>query len=159
MKFNFIQEPVACPDIDFSVMSDNTLKGIVMFSPSLVSEQLTRSIIDVNQQKIQTISSDVDLLLRLQNGQKIDKAIAEELLNRLGSGIDDSLKEVFDNASDEEILDSVRSKYIQTPAQLEDYLKSLDSRLADLSSQEIQEVVESSESEIVKPVAESSSSE
>lgn len=157
MKFDIIEHPVACPSFDFSDFSDNSLKGFVLFSPSLVSEHLTRTIIDSEQSEIQCISSDIDLLVRLQNGQKIDKSIAEELLNRLSSGIDDSLKDVFDNASDEEILDSVRSKYIQTPAQLEAYLKSIDSRLEDLSSQEIQETIESSEVQSEKPIAESSS--
>lgn len=159
MKFNFKQYPVDCPSADFSVMSENTLKGFVMFSPSLVSEQLTRVLVDSSQNKVQTISSDINLLIRLQNGQKIDKAIAEELLNRMSSGIEDSLKEVFDNASDEEILDSVRSKYIQTPAQLESYLRGLDSRLADMSSQEIQKAIESSGVQESKPIAEPSSSE
>lgn len=159
MKFNFKKEPVVCPVLDFSVESSWSLSSYIMFSPSLVSEHLSRTIVDSNQQSIRTISSDIDLLIRLQNGQKIDKAIAEELLNRLSSGIDDSLKDVFDNASDEEILDSVRSKYIQTPAQLESYLRGLDSRLDDMSSQELQETVESSEVQSVNPVAESSPSD
>lgn len=159
MKFNFKREPVSCPVIDFSTMSDNSLKGFVIFSPSLVSEQLTRTLIDVKQNEIQTISSDIDLLIRMKNGQKIDTAIAEELLNRMSSGLDESLKDVLDKASDEDILDSVRSKYIQTPAQLESYLKSLDSRLADMSSQQVQETIESSEikPDSVEPVAESTS--
>lgn len=161
MKFNFAHYPVTCPSVDFSNESEWTLRGFVMFSPSLVSELLTRTLVDSSQQEIQCISSDINLLIRLQNGQKVDKAIAEELLNRMSSGLEDSLKEVFDNASDEDILDSVRSKYIQTPAQLEDYLKSLDSRLEDLSSQEIQDTIEASEVNPVqpsdKPVAESSS--
>lgn len=156
MRFNVKQFPVDCPSIDFSSMSDNTLKGFVMFSPSLVSEQLVRTLVDSNQQEIRTVSSDIDLLLRLQNGQKIDKAIAEELLNRMSSGIEDSLKEIFDNASDEELLDSVRSKYVQTPAQLESYLRGLDSRLADMSSQDIQEAVESSDVQSNKSIAEPS---
>lgn len=156
MKFNVVQFPVTCPSTDFSNESDWTLKGFVVFSPSLVSEHLTRTLVDSDQQEIQSISSDIDLLLRMQNGQKLDKAIAEELLNRMSSGIEDSLKAVFDDASDEEILESVRSKYIQTPAQLEQYLKSLDSRLEDLSSQEIQDAVDSSGVSSDKPVAEPS---
>lgn len=159
MKFNTVQYPVTCPSLDFSRESESTLRGFVMYSPSLVSEQLSRTLVDSSQQEIQCISSDIDLLIRMQNGQKIDKAIAEELLNRMSSGIEDSLKEVFDNASDEEILNSVRSKYIQTPAQLESYLKSLDSRLEEMSSQELQEAVENSEVRSDKPIAESSSSE
>lgn len=156
MKFNVVQFPVTCPSTDFSNESDWTLKGFVVFSPSLVSEHLTRTLVDSDQQEIQSISSDIDLLLRMQNGQKLDKAIAEELLNRMSSGIEDSLKAVFDDASDEEILESVRSKYIQTPAQLEQYLKSLDSRLEDLSSQELQDAVDSSGVSSDKPVAEPS---
>lgn len=157
MKFNIVREPVVCPQVSFENESDWTLRGFVMFSPSLVSEQLTRTLVDSAQQEIQCISSDIDLLIRMQNGQKIDKAIAEELLNRMSSGIEDSLKEVFDNASDEDILDSVRSKYIQTPAQLEQYLKSLDSHLSSMSSQELQETIESSEVQSGESIAESSS--
>lgn len=157
MRFNVIKsEPVTCPSVDFKTLSEWSLKSFVMYSPSLVSEQLSRTVVDVNQDEIQTISSDIDLLIRLQNGQKIDKAVAEELLNRMSSGIEDSLKEVFDNASDEDILDSVRSKYIQTPAQLESYLRGLDSRLSEMSSQEIQETIETADIQDTKPIAEPS---
>lgn len=163
MKFNIEYLPATCPAFSFSDMSDWTLKGFVMFSPSLVSDCLTRELVDSNQNVVRCISSDIDLLFRLQNGERIDSAIAEELLSRMSSSIDSSLKDVFDNASDDEILDSVCSKYIQTPAQLEDYLRSLDSRLENLSSQELQSVVESSDISAndtdVKSVAESSSSD
>lgn len=159
MNFNFPKAEVSCPVFDIKKHSDRTLRSLVYFNPSLVSECLTTKLVDANQNEIQCISSDIALLLRMQNGHKIDSALAEELLNRLSSGINDSLKEVFDNASDEELLDSVRSKYIQTPAQLEDYLRGLDSRLENLSSQELQAVVESSGIVDDKSVAESSSSE
>lgn len=162
MKFNIEYLPVTCPAQSFSNMSDWTLKSFVLFSPSLVSEHLTRTIVDSNQESIRCISSDIDLLFRLQNGEKLDTAIAEELLSRMSSSVDSSLKDVFDSASDEDILDSIRSKYIQTPSQLEAYLRSLDSRLNDLSSQELQSAVESSDIQVSsdsKPVAESSSSE
>lgn len=157
MRFNINIFPVTCPIVDLSSLPDNTLKGFVMYSPSLVSEHLVRTVVDSSQNEIQSISSDIDLLIRLQNGQKIDKAIAEELLDRMSSGLDDSLKDIFDKASDDEILDSVRSKYIQTPAQLESYLKSLDSRLESLSSQDISDMVDSSDVDNQKPIAESSS--
>lgn len=151
MKFNIKNFPVTCPIIDLASLPDNSLKSFVMFSPSLVSEYLNRTIVDSSQNEIRSISSDIDLLIRMRNGQKIDTAVAEQLLDRMSSGLDDSLKAIFDNASDEDILDSVRSKYIQTPAQLEAYLKSLDSRLVDMSSQDIQDTIDTSDVQSGQP--------
>lgn len=145
MKFNFEITPQFSPTLDYKKESPRTLASFILFSPSLVSECLTREIVDVKQKSIRCISSDIDLLLRIQSGQRIDSAIAEELFSRMSSNIDDSLKQILDNASDDEILDSIRSRYIQTPSQLEAYLRSLDSRLSEMSSQDIQEVVEGSD--------------
>lgn len=96
------------------------------------------------------------MLIRLSSGEKLDSAIAEELLSRMSSSVDSELADYIDTLDDDEILEGVKSKYIQTPAQLEEYIRSLDSRLESMSSQELGDFIEDSESS-VEPAAESSS--
>lgn len=146
MKFNFEKEKlVSRPVFDVSRVPTHEINSFVLFSPSLVSESLTAEVVDVHQTHIQTIFSDVGILFRMFSGAKLDPALAEELLSRMGSSVSDEVSDLIDKMSDDEILEGVRSKYIQTPAQLEEYIRSLDSRLDELSSQEFAEVIDSSD--------------
>lgn len=144
MKFNFEKEKlVSRPVFDVKLVPAHEINSFVMYSPSLVSDSLTAEVVDVHQNHIQTIYSDVGLLFRLYSGAKLDPALAEELLSRMDASVSDDVSAIIDSMADDEILEGVRSKYIQTPAQLEEYIRSLDSRLDEMSSQELSEAVES----------------
>lgn len=146
MKFNFEKEKlVSRPVFDVNRVPTHVINSFVTFSPDLVSDSLTSEIVDVHQVHIQTVFSDVGLLFRLYAGAKLDPALAEELLSRMDSSVPDEVSEIIDQMPDEDILEGIRSKYIQTPAQLEEYIRSLDSRLESLSSQELSDAVESGE--------------
>lgn len=147
MKFNIIEQPlVRRKTFDVKRLPTHSLASINLFEPSLVSESLTRQLCDSNQERINCICSDIDLIIRLTQGKKLDPTLAEELLSRIdSSSVSDEVSEILDQMSDEEIIEGVRSKYIQTPAQLEEYVRSLDSRLESLSSQELSEAIENSD--------------
>ncbi len=146
MKFNFKKEKlVARPVFDVKLVPAHEINSFVMFSPSLVSDSLTAEVVDVQQTHIQTIFSDVGILFRMYSGAKLDPALAEELLSRMDASVSDEFSDIIDSMSDDEILDGIRSKYIQTPAQLEEYIRSLDSCLDELSSQDLSDAIDSSD--------------
>ncbi len=160
MKFNIDKEKlVSRPVFDVNLIPAHAINSFQLFKRSLVSDALTREVVDVNQVSIQCISSDIDLLIRMSQGAKLDSALAEELLSRMSANVSDEISDILDQMSDDELLEGVRSKYIQTPAQLEEYIRSLDSRLESLSSQEIEDVVENVDVQpkSVEPIAETSS--
>lgn len=126
MKFVERIDPV-CPSRDFAEDSIEFLKTLVLFQPSLVSENLTKTIVDGNGDEIQAISSDVEILLAMQRGCKVDEALASEILARMSKQTD-SMQELFDQASDDDLLSSIKSRYIQTPAELEQYIDCLESQ-------------------------------
>lgn len=151
MKFIERIQPV-CPSRDFSEDSLETLKTLVLFQPSLISENLTKTIVDSNGTEIQSISSDIEILLAMQRGAKVDEALASEVLARMSKQTD-SVQELFDQASDEDLLSSIKSRYIQTPAELEQYIDYLESQNISVP-EEVQDEVAGTPSDS-EPVAES----
>lgn len=149
-----------CPSRNFEDSTTDFLKTLVLFQPSLISENLTKTIVDGNGDKIQAISSDIEILLALQRGAKIDEALASEILSRMSKQTD-SIQELFDQASDDDLLSSIKSRYIQTPAELEQYIDYLNSQNIPVP----EEIVEEKEEKLTsspaasskEPVAESSS--
>lgn len=142
MKFVERIEPV-CPSRDFAEDSVETLKTLVLFQPSLISENLTKTLVDGNGVEIQAISSDIEILLAMQRGTKVDEALASEILARMSKQTD-SLQELFDQASDEDLLSSIKSRYIQTPAELEQYIDYLESQNIPVPEEVQENIVESS---------------
>lgn len=153
MKFTDRIEPV-CPSRDFENDTVEFLKTLTLFQPSLVSENLTKTLVDCYGVEIQAISSDIEILLAMQRGAKVDEALASEILSRMSKQTD-SIQELFDQASDEELLTSIKSRYIQTPAELEQYIDYLESQGAPIP-EEVQESV-SDTSDSSEPVAEPAS--
>lgn len=126
MKFVKRIDPV-CPSRDFENDTVEFLKTLTLFQPSLISENLTKTLVDGNGEEIQAISSDIEILLAMQRGAKVDEALASEILSRM-SKQSDSIQDLFDQASDEDLLSSIKSRYIQTPAELEQYIDYLESQ-------------------------------
>lgn len=152
MKFVNRIDPV-CPSRNFANDTVEFLKTLTLFQPSLISENLTKTLVDGDGCEIQSISSDIEILLAMQRGTKVDEALASEILARMSKQTD-TIQELFDQASDEDLLSSIKSRYIQTPAELEQYIDYLESQGAPVP-EEIQESV--SDSSIEEPIAESSS--
>ena len=153
MKFVERINPV-CPSRDFSCDTTDFLKTLVLFQPSLISQNLTKTIVDGDGNSIQAISSDIEILLAMQRGSKVDEALASEILSRMSKQTD-TFQDLFDRASDEDLLSSIKSRYIQTPAELEQYIDYLESQ-----NLPVPEDIESTEPEPdpePEPVAESSS--
>lgn len=153
MKFVKIIVPV-CPSRNFEDSTVDFLKTLVLFQPSLISENLTKTIVDGNGDEIQVISSDIEILLAMQRGAKVDEALASEILSRMSKQTD-SIQELFDQASDDDLLSSIKSRYIQTPAELEQYIDYLESQNMPVP----EELTETSETTSDEPIADSTSSE
>lgn len=151
MKFVERIEPV-CPSRNFENSTVEVLKTLVLFQPSLISENLTKTLVDGNGDDIQAISSDIEILLAMQRGAKVDEALASEILSRMSKQTD-SIQELFDQVSDDDLLSSIKSRYIQTPAELEQYIDYLESQNMPVP----ETLVENSEESSNESVAESSS--
>lgn len=150
MKFVKIIEPV-CPSREFENSTTDFLKTLVLFQPSLISENLTKTITDGDGNNIQAISSDIEILLAMQKGAKVDEALASEILSRMSKQTD-TIQELFDRASDDDLLSSIKSRYIQTPAELEQYIDYLESQNIPVP----EEIVEEKKEEPTSPPAASS---
>lgn len=153
MKFVERITPV-CPSRDFNNDSLEVLKTLTLFQPSLVSEHLTKVIVDGHGDEIQAISSDIEILIAMQRGSKVDEALASEILSRMSKQTD-SLQELFDQASDDDLFSSIKSRYIQTPAELEQYIDYLDSQNLPVP-EDIQDELSPAESS-TEPIAENPS--
>lgn len=111
----------------------------------------------VNRDGVITMVSDQFLLL---NAERLRNVLGEDTyrayIASLSGTAPSSLSQLRSKMSDDQLLDSVKDRYIQHPSELRSYVEGLDSRLQELKSSIERQMVEQQQT---APAPETSSSE
>lgn len=97
------------------------LKTAIVAQSSTVGE-VAVDIVTIGNQEIYHIGSDIGILFSEQKIKQVNDFDLDAMVQKLKQGTPGN----FDGFSDEEIMSSIKSRYIQSPADIESYMRNLD---------------------------------
>lgn len=97
------------------------LRTAIVAQPSIVGE-VAVDIVTIGNQEIYHIGSDIGILFSEQKIKQVNDFDLDAMVQKLKQGTSGN----FDGFSDEEIMSSIKSRYIQSPADIESYMRNLD---------------------------------
>lgn len=117
----------SAPTVDVSPYNDNyeLPSSTVVYEPTPYQSLLVDTSRDVNGNEVIFFCSDVSLLL---NQRRIDESMLPALRD-LMQGAPASVTDYFDGMSDDELLRSIKSRYIQAPSEVQSYMLYLQSEI------------------------------
>lgn len=133
------------------------LSSVVLFQPSVVTPLLIDEEIDITGEKIYHFGNDASLLLNQQRLSALGVDTIKSYLDSL-SPSSSALSQIRSKVSDDDLITYVKSRYIQSPAELSAWIASLDASGQQIVSEIQNKTIDNEKSETINCAPEDPSS-
>lgn len=133
------------------------LSSVVLFQPSIVTPLLIDEEIDPSGEKIIHFGNDATLLLNQHRLSSLGSDTIRNYLDSL-SPTSSALSQIRSKVSDDDLISYVKSRYIQSPAELSAWIGSLDETAQQIVSEIQNKTIDNEKSETTNSAPDAPSS-